>query len=139
MNGRITVKLMELEVPLWFNNYSKVELAKALLPPRKGYSAKPEEVQLLNAVKERAAENHVVLMLDLVDAGHLGYVYGTNSKVRLHREVLAKKLAEASQEELYGVWLAFLEAYGFNLDTVVELSEKKKKIRAKLLKELKRS
>ena len=139
MHGRITVKLMDLEVPLWFNNYSKVELAKILLPGKKGFSGKPEEIALLHAVKKRAEKNHIILMLDLVVSGHLGYVYGTNSSKQISKAVIAEKIAEASQEELYAVWLGYLEAYGFNLDSVSDLAKKKRKAKSKVIAEIRQN
>ena len=110
---------------LWFNNFSKIELGKTILPAKGGYPGKPEEVALLKVIQERAATNHLLLLTDVVHAGLVGHAYGTDSAVKFTRKELAGLVAEANEDELYNVWQTFLEAMGLNLDKIVEKAKKK--------------
>jgi len=133
MNGRIIVTIAGKEVKLWFNNYSKIEIANALLPKDKGMNPRPEEVQLIEAINKMSHENYMLLLRVVVNAGIKGQAYGTETEVQIKSNVVAGFIASATNEEIYSIWFTFLQAYGFDLlldndeSETVSAEEKKKK------------
>ena len=127
MHGKIEFTLKGEKLPLWFNNFSKIELGKSLLPSVDGYPSKPEEGKLIKIIQKRVAENHLFLLCDIVHAGLIGHAYATNTGIRYSRAEVGGLIAEADEGELYGVWQTFLEAMGMNLDKIVSDSKKKAK------------
>lgn len=115
MNGRIILEVNGKEVILWFNNYSKVEIGKSLLLSVNGFDPRPEEEKLIKAIDEMAKDNYLKLIKVLINAGVIGYAYGTDSTPALKSKDIAEFIATAESAEIYNIWRCFLQAYGFDL------------------------
>lgn len=125
MHGRLRIELSGLDVALWFNNFSRLEIAKNLLPPKDGFDAKPQEVELIESIEKLANENHLVLMREIIWSGVVGYAYGTDTKNEFTRVKISELIATADQGNLAQVWSCFLESIGMNLDKDETKSTKK--------------
>lgn len=130
MNGKTQIKLGGKQMSLWFNNFAKVELGKMLLPSKNGFPAKPEELQLLDAISKMSKENHLILLSKIIYAGLIGDIYAKDKDPGFERSDITMMVAEADQDELYNCWVVFLDAMGMNLDKIkkaVEVNETIKK------------
>ncbi|AGO48503.1 hypothetical protein Phi18:2_gp54 [Cellulophaga phage phi18:2] len=116
MTGKIDIKIGEKMVHLWFNNYSKAELAKIILPKDKGNPAKPEEFPLLRALNRLAEENYLDLMRDIIWVGILGSSFANDEPNKIEKKEVSNHIATAPESVLYSCWLCFLDAMGVNID-----------------------
>ena len=116
MHGKTIIQIEDQAVSLWFNNYSKVEIGRELLPKReKGYPSRPEEALIVEAIDKWAQENYLNLLKVIINAGIKGMAYATNQPLQVTPDKVALYLAEAESSEVYDIWLTFLQAYGFDL------------------------
>lgn len=134
MHGKSVVQLGGKPVQLWFNNFSKVEMAKWITPklpvdtkeetkePKKG-----DEVLLIEAIDSLARENHLLLLKNIIYCGIVGQAYGTDKAIPMTREQIAEQVATADFEQLYDVWYDFMDAMGFNLPPLKGQERKKKR------------
>jgi hypothetical protein len=118
MHGKAMLKIGGVLLPLWFNNYSQIELSKLILPADGSYPPKPNEFLLLNAIQRMSEENHLKLMKEVLWSGVLGQAFATDSAPTVDRVALSTLLATTSESELYTVWTCFLEAMGANIDNL---------------------
>lgn len=125
MHGRLRIKLNGLDVALWFNNFSRLEIAKNMLPPKDGFKAKPQEIELIEAIEKMANENHLLLMREIIWSGVIGHAYGTDTTNEFTRLKISELIAESDQGALTEIWLVFLESIGMNLDKKEGEEEKK--------------
>lgn len=118
MNGRFSFEHEGKSIPVWFNNYSRLELAKQILPELKGFPAKPEELPILKAIDQLSKENHLNLIRIILWTGLYGQAYGTFKALEYSMEEVAEIIACASEKTLYDLWIAFLQSMGVSLDEV---------------------
>lgn len=132
MHGKLSIKITGKDIPLWFNNYSKIELGKAIIKSKNGYPAKPEESVIIQAIDELANSNHILLMKEVIWSGILGHAYAVDETPLITRKELSADLAIMSNDQLYQIWVAFLESMGMNLDEIKQANSNKKKQKGKL-------
>lgn len=132
MHGKILITLKGVNIHLWFNNFSKEEIAKIILPKDGNFPAKPEEFPLLNAIERLATENYLYLMRDITWSGILGQAFATDTPTKFKKSDIAELIATSSDDELNKVWTCFLSAMGVNVDqletTLKEGETDKKKV-----------
>lgn len=116
MHGRSIIKLGETSIHFWFNNFAKIELAKLLLPKEGVFFPKPEEIELLDAIFERANENHLLLVRDIIWSGILGHCFVFPKDEHVSYEELSELIATSPTNDVEGAWVVFMEAMGMNLE-----------------------
>lgn len=125
MHGKVTIEIKGVLFPLWFNNYSQVELSKLILPEKDGFKAKHDEFALLNAIQRMSSDNYLSLMKEILWSGILGHAFATDSVQKVTRKELSELIATAPESQLYNVWSSFLSSMGVNLDGLEEKSNTK--------------
>lgn len=137
MNGKIIIQIEGKDIRLWFNNYTKIEIANKLLPMVKGMPPRPEEELLIEAINKVAQENYMLLLKIIVNAGVKGQAYATDKPLQITPEKVSVYIAEASNDDIYTIWVTFLQAFGFDLllndkdaDKSEDHEKKKKKQKA---------
>ena len=116
MHGKKIVKIGDKDVLLWFNNYSKAELAKLILPEDNGFPAKPEEFPLLEAFNRMVKENYLDLMRDIVWTGILGACFVKNTIPEVTKTDVSEYLAVCSNLQIQDIFRDCLDAMGVNVD-----------------------
>lgn len=119
LNKQLEIKLAGEKTQLWFNNYSTIELQKLF---------GVDEKEIIKKVSERAAENYMLLLSDLVKAGIKGYCYAKGINTPDVYDNINEHIAVADINELLQVWSVFYDAIGGN-EPVEE--SKKKAVRTK--------
>jgi hypothetical protein len=137
MNGKIIIQIEGKDIRLWFNNYTKIEIANKLLPMVSGMPPRPEEELLIEAINKIAKENYMLLLKIIVNAGVKGQAYATDKPLQIAPEKVSVYIAEAANDDIYTIWVTFLQAFGFDLllnDKEADKSEdhekKKKTVKA---------
>ena len=115
MNGKIDINIGDIKLHLWFNNFSKAELAKIILPKDGAFPAKPEEFPLLNAMNRLAEENYLVLMGHIIWTGVLGTSMANDRPAEIEKKHITNHIATATDAELHKIWICFLSAMGVNI------------------------
>jgi len=118
MSTRLRINIGGKEIPVWFNNFSKVEIAKNLLKSNGNFPAKPQEIELILAIEKMSNESHLLLMREILWAGIIGHCNGNDEINEFSRKGISILIAEALNDDLISVWMAFLESIGMNLDKV---------------------
>lgn len=107
INKKLELNLGEQKVQLWFNNYAVFELQKM-------YGA--EQSEILNKVSQRAQDNYLLLMSDLIKVGIKGQCLAKGIETPKIYNELGEHLAVANIEELMQVWVVFMEHMGVNIE-----------------------
>lgn len=117
INKKLEITLGEQKVQLWFNNYAVFELQKV-------FGIKEEDI--LTKVADRAKENYLLLLTDLIKVGIKGNCLARGKKTPKIYNELNEHVAVADLTELMNVWTVFYDIMGGNLE-----SDKKKVTEAK--------
>jgi hypothetical protein len=118
MNGKILITVNNKIHQLWFNNFSKAELSKMILPKKDGFPAKPEEFPLISALTRLLDESYLSLMRDIIYSGIMGNSFATNKIPTLSIDEVSEFIATEREDNLYNVWECYLEAMGVNIDNI---------------------
>ncbi len=121
MHGKKIVKIGDKDVLLWFNNYSKAELAKLILPEDNGFPAKPEEFPLLEAFNRMVKDNYLDLMRDIVWTGILGACFVKNTIPEVKKTDVSEYLAFCSNLQIQDIFRDCLDAMGVNVDHLKDI------------------
>jgi len=144
MNGRISIKLNEKEIQLWFNRYSEAEMKRVFKLdtlvadyiqkndlPNDAKTLKNIILQdkvLLKEIEKRMSLNDAVLMADFIWIGVVGYRDATLTETQISRKDIRMAIAEASFDDFTNISKVFFDSLGRNLDTA------KKKVKEKVKK-----
>ena len=115
VNKKLEITLGEKKYQLWFNNYAVFELQKM-------YGI--EQSQVLTKVSERANDNYLLLIGDLIKVGIKGHALAKGKNTPDVLGELHELLAVADLKELMQVWTVFFDIMGGNLKK--EEGDKKK-------------
>lgn len=120
MNGIVEIEILGKKRALVFNNYARVEIAKHV---------DVDPLNILDSVQELNERNHLLLLKVLVYAAHCGDCYRRQNVTDLGMDDIGEWLADASEDDLYSVFRAFLDAEGFDLppDDLKKKATKKSK------------
>ena len=125
INKKIEIKIGGDKVLLWFNNFAVFELQKI-------YGV--DQNNILTKVSERANENYLLLLSDLIKVGVKGHSMARGLKTPDFLDNLTELVAVADLNELMEVWNVFYDIMGGNTE-----SDKKKVIpKARAKKQVKK-
>jgi len=125
INKKLEITLGGEKRQLWFNNFAVFELQKMF---------GVQQGDVLKSVMERAEDNYLLLVSDLIKAGLKGYAYA-NDQGAPDTSKLNTLIADGDLTELLQVWEVFFEHMGGN----VEKEEVKKKAAPKKQRARKKS
>ena len=114
LNKQLEIKLGDEKTLLWFNNYAVFELQSM-------YGV--EQAEIFKRVSERAKENYLLLLSDLIKVGIKGHCFAKGITTPLILDNLNEHIATAEISELMVVWEVFFSIMGGN----VKPDESKKK------------
>ena len=123
MTGIEHITLNGKEERLRFNQYARAELAKFLIPEGE---AAVTQLEVTRVIIKEANKNLPALLKRIVYAGILGdsLVYG--NEPRLSQEQVGEFIGDASDEELYRIWKAFLDVQSVEPEKEEGEEQKKK-------------
>lgn len=104
LNKKIQLELGGRTFQLWFNNYAVCELQSM-------YGI--EQTEVMKKIVERATDNYLLLIVDLVKAGLRGY-YLAKEEVMPNIKV-SELIADADMDKLVKVLEVFYDVMGVNL------------------------
>ena len=121
LNKKIELKMGDVKIPLWYNNYAVFELQSM-------YGVDNSEILL--KVTERAKENHLLLIADLIKIGIKGHSLALNQTLPDYYDNVNLLLADADMGEVMQVWQVFIDVMGGNIESdkkkVTKTAKKKK-------------
>lgn len=120
INKKLEITLGEEKVLLWFNNFAVFELQKF-------YGVNQNDI--LTKVSERAQDNYLLLIQDLITVGVKGYAMAKGEKTPDILGILSENIAVADLSELMEVWNVFYDIMGGNIK-----GDKKKAVAKKTTK-----
>lgn len=103
LNKKLELNLGGEKVQVWFNNYAVFELQKL-------YGI--EQGEIMKKVSERAMENYLLLITDLVKAGIKGHCLAKGENTPSVYDNLSELIATADMGELMNVWEVFFNMMG---------------------------
>lgn len=116
LNKKIEIDLGGETYQLWFNNYAVFELQKM-------YGI--EQTEVMKRVVERAEDNYLLLISDLVKAGIKGH---SLAKGEIVPKINVQELvADANIEKLMNVLKVFYDIMGVNVEGDKKKAPRKKK------------
>jgi len=103
LNKKLELNLGGEKVQVWFNNYAVFELQKL-------YGI--EQGEIMKKVSERAMENYLLLITDLVKVGIKGHCLAKGENTPRVYDNLSEHVATADMGELMNVWEVFFNMMG---------------------------
>lgn len=103
LNKKLELNLGGEKVQVWFNNYAVFELQKL-------YGI--EQGEIMKKVSERAMENYLLLITDLVKVGIKGHCLAKGENTPDVYDNLSEHVATADMSELMNVWEVFFNMMG---------------------------
>ena len=106
VNKKLEITLGGEKTQLWFNNYAVIELQNLF---------GVEQSAITQKVIERAKENYLLLVVDLIKVGIKGYCLAKGEKTPDILKDINEHVATAEMTELINVWTVFNNIMGGDL------------------------
>lgn len=106
INKKLEINLGGINTQLWFNNYAVFELQSM-------YGV--EQADIFKRVTERASENYLLLISDLIKVGIKGHCFAKGESNPDLLNEINEHIAIADISELMKVWEVFFHVLGGNI------------------------
>lgn len=123
INKKIELVLKGEKVQLWFNTFSKYELM--------GMYKANNEIEFAQRMGEKAQENSLLLLIDIVKAGIKGASLAKGEKTPDVYDNINMVFAEMEMEDTLKLWGEVFTVFNHHMGKNVKEEDKKKVVRKK--------